>query len=128
MWNPLQSRVAVPWCLAIAGLAVGAGGVGAQSQAEPVGGTGAASVEVRCRLEVPDLCIVREVRFARVRHLRNEQGAWVTVSPSSLPVTIVSGQPVANRRAERVVFRIRAQDHLAALQFVQFDVLPTNPK
>ncbi len=167
MWNALQSRVTVPWCLAMAGLAVGAGGVGAQSQAEPVGGTGAASVEVRCRLEMPDLCIVREVRFARVRHLRdgvhevsfdvvvgsntpwtlmvkprpatstdeppqlevrNEQGAWVTVSPSSLPVTIVSGQPVANRRAERVVFRIRAQDHLAALQFVQFDVLPTNPE
>lgn len=60
--------------------------------------------------------------------VRNEQGAWVAVTPASPPVTIVSGQPIVNRHAERVVFRIRAQDHLAALQFVQFDVRPTSPE
>lgn len=59
--------------------------------------------------------------------VRNEQGAWVPVSLVAGPVTIVTNHEAVNRHAERVAFRIRAEDHLAALQLVQIDVIPTDP-
>lgn len=63
-----------------------------------------------------------------VIEVRNEAGNWVLVHPEREPVTIVSAHVVANRHAERAVFRLRAPDHLAALQLVQFEVLPTTPR
>jgi len=60
--------------------------------------------------------------------VRNEAGSWVPVHPEREPVTIVSAHVSADRHAERVVFRLRAPDHLAALQLVQFEVLPTTPR
>lgn len=63
-----------------------------------------------------------------VIEVRNEQGVWVPLSLSAGPVTVISGHQVADQHRERVAFRIRAEDHLAALQLVQFDVIPTEPR
>lgn len=60
--------------------------------------------------------------------VRNEQGVWVPLSLVAGPVTVISGHQIADRHAERVAFRIRAEDHLAALQLVQFDVIPTESR
>jgi hypothetical protein len=59
--------------------------------------------------------------------VRNEEGAWVPVLPERGPVTIVSAHAVADRHAERVVFRLRSADPSLALRLVQFDVLPVTP-
>lgn len=59
--------------------------------------------------------------------VRNAEGRWVPVRLDGGPVTLVAGLPRANRHAERVVFRLRAENHRAALQLVQFDVSPVNP-
>lgn len=58
--------------------------------------------------------------------VRNEQGTWVPVSLAAGPVTIITNHEAVSRHAERVAFRIRAEDHLAALQLVQIDVIPTD--
>jgi hypothetical protein len=60
--------------------------------------------------------------------VREVQGAWVPVSLVAGPVTVITNHEAVTRHAERVVFRIRAEDHLAALQLVQIDVIPTEPR
>jgi hypothetical protein len=95
----------MPSVLVAAVLLCAAGSLGAQSSAPASGTSSSASVEGR-----------------------NEAGDWVPVQPEREPVPIVSAHASANRYAERVVFRLRALHHLAALQLVQFEVLPTVPR
>lgn len=60
--------------------------------------------------------------------VRNESGGWVPVNLERGPVTVVTGHAMSDRHAERVVFRLKAEDHLAALQLVLIEVLPTVPR